>query len=151
MLDALADSAFARGLAESQLLTAGLSAVHLLGFTLVMASGLLSGLRWLGIVLVERPVGDVMSAASKALVVGLGISVVTGFLLFAPRAPGAAANEFFRAKMLLLLAVVAFHRLARGRLAARAGARQTVAWVGVLGLVLHLALALSASAFILLE
>ncbi len=131
-------------------MTAGLSAVHLLGFTLVMASGLLSGLRWLGAILIERPVSEVMSAASTALAVGCCISIATGILLVIPRAPGAAANEFFRAKMLLLTALLAFHVIQRRR-AARASGAQTATWVGALGLALNLALALSASAFILLE
>lgn len=151
MLETLSSSAFAHTLAQSQVMTAGLSAVHLLGFTLVMASGLLAGLRWLGVMFVERPVSEVMPAASTALAIGCGISIVTGALLVLPRAPGAAANEFFRAKMLLLLAVIGFHTVVQRRLAARASSGQTVAWVGATGLALTLALALSASAFILLE
>ena len=151
MLEALASTAFARTIAESQMLTAGLSAVHLLGFTLVMGSGLLSGLRCLGVLLRERPLSEVMSAASTGLVVGLGISVVTGFLLFVPRAPGAAANEFFRAKMLLLISVVAFHAMIQRRRASRIAGDGAIVWVGALGLALNLALAMAASAFILLE
>ena len=151
MLETLSSSAFAQALAQSQVATAGLSAVHLLGFTLVMASGLLAGLRWLGVIFVERPVTEMMPAASKALAVGLGISVVTGALLVLPRAPGAAANEFFRAKMFLLLAVIGFHVVIQRRLAVRASSGQAVVWVGALGLALNLALALSAGAFILLE
>ncbi len=52
-------TAIARSVGESLLLTAWLSASHILGFTLVMGSALLSNLRLLNVVLPERALGEV--------------------------------------------------------------------------------------------
>ena len=48
MLETLQASAFAKAIAQSQVITAGLSAVHALGFAMVTSSALVAGLRTLG-------------------------------------------------------------------------------------------------------
>ena len=55
MLSALQSSWLAHAIGESQTLTAALSALHLIGFTLVMGSALVSNLRLLGRLFPERP------------------------------------------------------------------------------------------------
>lgn len=137
---------------ESLLLTGGLSAVHLLGFTLVTGGALVANLRLLGVLFPERPVADVTIPAGRGIAVGLAVSVATGLLLFAPRALAASANGTFQLKMLLLVAAAVFHATLHRRVAQRAPATKPVLrMTGAVGLALWLGVALAGSAFILLE
>jgi len=150
--DALEVSWLARAVSESQLATASLSAVHLLGFTLVMGSALVCALHLLGVLLPEQPSAAIVRPATRGLILGLCISAVTGGLLVLPRASSAAMNPVFRLKMLLLVAGLVAHAFAVAPLAARttagprtrrlAGLAEVVVWAGV---------ALAGCAFILLE
>ena len=137
---------------ESLLLTGALSAVHLLGFTLVTGGALVSNLRLLGALLPRYPVVEVSRPASRGIAVGLALSVTTGLRLFAPRAMVASANKTFQLKMLLLVGAAAFHlTLHRGvarQPSATAGLQRLI---GGVGLALWLGLALTGCAFILLE
>jgi uncharacterized protein YacL len=142
----------ARATAESLALTAALSAIHVLGFTLVMGSALLANLKRLGALLPQCSVAEVLRPANRAILVGLAISVTTGALLFAARATAVSANGTFQLKMLLLLAAAAFHfavgrndYVQGSRVAPRARAGAAVS------LALWFALAVTACAFILLE
>jgi hypothetical protein len=153
LLEALQDSWLAHTIGESQMLTASLSALHLVGFTLVMGSALVSGLRLLGVTLREVGAIDVIRPATRVLLVGLSVSAVTGSLLFVPRAAGAAANDIFRLKLTLLLGAVLVHFAITRRVAGRGGAGDTGAQraTGALGLALWVGVALAGCAFILLE
>ena len=137
---------------DSLLLTGALSAVHLLGFTLVTGGALVSNLRLLGALFPQYPVVEVSRPASRGIAVGLALSVTTGMLLFAPRAMAASANRTFQLKMLLLLGAATFHVTMH-----RGVARQTRATpgqlrlIGGVGLALWLGLALAGCAYILLE
>jgi hypothetical protein len=136
----------------SLMLTAGLSAVHMLGFTLVMSGALLADLRLLGIALRGRPALEVVIPAGRVIVAGLIVSLVTGVLLFSPKATSAAENVIFQLKMLLLVGAALFHFIALRQAVRREG--PGTAWsrgVGGVGLALWLGLALAACAFILLE
>lgn len=142
----------AHTIGESLTLTAWLSAVHMLGFTLVMGGALLADLRLLGVALRGRPAVDVAVPAGRVIAAGLGVSVVTGFLLFSPKGTSAADNVFFQLKMLLLAGAALFHFIVL-RYAVRREGVGTL-WlrsVGGVGLALWLGLALAACAFILLE
>jgi hypothetical protein len=142
----------ARGVANSASLTAWLSAVHVIGFAIVMGSALVGNLRALGILLTRSTVGDVLRPANRAIILGLAISASTGALLFSARATDAAANGFFQLKMLLLVAATTFqftvdrHRADDGQRTVR-----HVRAVAAVALSLWLGLALAACAFILLE
>ena len=126
--------------------------MHLLGFTLVMGSALVSNLRLLGRLLPERAATEVTRPAARALVVGLLISGTTGLLLFAPRARGTAANSTFRVKLALIVAAALIHFAVQPRVARRAHEAPGVASVvGALGLALWAGVALAACAFILIE
>ena len=137
---------------ESLLLTGALSAVHLLGFTLVTGGALVSNLRLLGALFPQYPVVEVSRPAGRGIAVGLVLSVTTGLLLFAPRAMVASANNTFQLKMLLLVGAATFHATLH-----RSVARQPRATPGLLrliggvGLALWLGLALAGCAYILLE
>ena len=134
-------TALAKAIAESLTLTATLSAVHLLGFTLVMGSALVGNLRLLGWLLSQHAADQVLRPCNRAITIGLATSVTTGALLFAARATAVGVNGTFQLKMLLLLAAAAFQFAYAPR--ARVGAAVSLA--------LWLALAVTACVFILLE
>ena len=137
---------------DSLLLTGALSAVHLLGFTLVTGGALVSNLRLLGALFPQHPIVEISRPASRGIAVGLIVSVTTGLLLFAPRAMAASANGTFQLKMLLLLGAATFHFTLHRRVARQVpGAPGFVRVAGGVGLALWLGLALAGCAYILLE
>ena len=148
---------------DTLLLNAGLSAVHLIGFTLVTGGALVANLNLLGVLFPGRPHIEVTRPASRGIAIGLAISVLTGVLLFAPRATVASLNWIFQLKMTLLLAAVLFHVFVHRRVARSPGhnhitGQSTMFWstsvqraTAVVGVLLWTGLALSGCAFILLE
>jgi hypothetical protein len=138
--------------AESLPLTAGLSSIHLIGFTLLMGGAVVSNLRLLGVLLPERPVLEVAGPAGRGIALGLVISVATGLPLFAARASVAIENGVFQLKMLLLVTAVVFHFAHHRRVVRRDPATPSLLRVtGALGLMLWFGVALAGCAFILLE
>jgi hypothetical protein len=142
----------ATSVAESLLITAWLSAIHLIGFTLIMGGALVANLRLFGVLLPQRAVLEIAGPASRVIALGLAVSIVTGLLLFSGRAATVIANGTFQLKMLLLVAAVLFHFTLHARLARRpeAGTRALRA-TAAFGLSLWIGLALAACAFILFE
>lgn len=135
----------ARTVAASAGLTASLSGIHVIGFTLVTSGAIVANLRVLGALFRARPIAEVVRPANGAILAGLAISVSTGALLFAARATEVSSNGTFKLKMLLLAAAAAFHFTVNRRLTANAPI------AGAAGLSLWLGLAVTACAFILLE
>ncbi len=136
---------------ESLLLTGALSAVHLLGFTLVTGGALVANLNLLGVLFRGRPAIEVTRPATRGIFVGLAISLLTGALLFGPRATAASANGIFQTKMALLLAAIVFHLTLHQRAARREVAGVQRRAVALVGLLLWIGLGMSGAAFILLE
>ena len=148
----LETTALARAVGESLSVTAWLSAIHLIGFTLVMGSAVLANLKLHGALLPQRTTAEVVGPASRAIVLGLIVSIATGVLLFSGRATTASTNGTFQLKMLLLVAAVVFHFTMSARVAKRLEARTHVRRLtAILGLSLWISLALTACAFILFE
>ena len=148
----LQTTAVATAVGDSPLLTGSLSAVHLLGFTLVTGGAFIANLRLLGLLLPDRTVLEVSRPATRGIGLGLLISIATGLLLFAPRAVGAHTNRTFQVKMLFLASAAAFHffihrAVARRPLMSRSALRAT----GAIGLVLWTGVAAAGAAYILLE
>lgn len=148
----LESTGMAKTLSGSLALTAGLSAVHLLGFTLLAGTAFVLHLKLAGAVLKRTSLLDMSRPAGVLLALGLAVSVVTGFLLFAGRATSIAENGIFQTKMSLLVLAVLWQigvqrRFASATPLSSRGARA----IGVVGLVLWLSLAVTACAFILLE
>lgn len=130
----------ATSIAESLALTAALSAIHLLGFTLVMGAALVGNLRLLGWLLARGAADQVLRPCNRAIASGILISATTGALLFAARATAVSMNGTFQLKMLLLMTATVFHfTFARTRIGA------------AVSLSLWTALAVTACVFILLE
>jgi uncharacterized protein DUF6644 len=159
----LENTSVAMAVRDTLLLNAGLSAVHLIGFTLVTGGGLVANLNLLGVLLPGRSAIEVSRPASRGIALGLAISVLTGVFLFAPRATIASVNWIFQLKMALLATAVLFHVFVHRRVArspgynhisghsersSSSGAQRATA---VVGLLLWTGLALSGCAFILLE
>jgi hypothetical protein len=142
----------ATAIGQSSLLTGLLSAVHLVGMTVLVGGAFVSGLRSLGVLFADRPFADVAGAAGRGIEVGFFVSVVSGLLLFSPRAASAAANEIFQVKMLVLVAAVVAHVawFRRARRSAGTAPRRFVP-AGVAGLLLWVGVALAGCAYILLE
>lgn len=152
MLESLQASALATLIGQSQFWLASLSAVHLIGFTLVMSAALVTNLHLAGALLRDRPSREVVRPATRLLLTGLAVSALTGALMFLPRAASAAANPTFRTKLSLLLAASVLALVVQPRVTAGATAPGAPArLLGGAGLVLWLGVALAACAFILLE
>jgi hypothetical protein len=142
----------ANTIAQSVLLTGSLSAVHLVGFTLLMGAAVVSNLRLTGTLFPQRPVLEIAEPAARAIAMGLAISVASGLLLFSARASAAIVNSTFQLKMLLLLGAALFHFAVHLKVARQpASTPGLLRMIGTLGLVLWLGLALAGCAFILLE
>lgn len=148
----LESTALAHAVGQSLLVTASVSAVHVLGFALVMGGALLADLRLLGLVLPRCPVEDVAVPASRVIGLGLLISIATGLAMFSWQARTVLANGTFQLKMLLLAAAALYHfavlpRALRGT-AARPALRRAA---GAAGLALWLGVGVAGAAFILFE
>ena len=151
MADWLYGTMLATTVRDSLLLTAGLSATHLLGLTLITGGAIVANMRLLGVLLADHAVLTVTRPATRGLLIGLAVSIVTGTLLFAARAPAAAANPTFRLKMLLLAAAAIFqltvHRSVTSRADTRSGALRAT---GAIALLLWTGVAVAGAAYILL-
>ena len=146
----------AQTIGQSLMLTAWLSATHLIGFTIVMGGAVLINLRLLGAVLPSLSPADVAKPVNRAIMLGLVVSVITGLLLFSARATAIAGNAAFQSKMLLLVVAAAVQLLTHRSLIRResqfGAAASTRYWLaGALGMLLWLGLAVAACWFILFE
>lgn len=137
---------------QSPLATGFLSAVHLLGLTLIGGAVLVSSLRLFGLLLADHPVPDVAHAAARGLGVGLAISVVSGLILLAPRLSGTLRNGIFQVKIVLVVTAAIFHFTVYRR-TIRTGARSSVLnrLSAGIALLLWLGVAVAGCALILLE
>jgi hypothetical protein len=148
----LESTGLARTVGESVWITASLSALHALGFTLVMGTGVVLNLRAAGVVLPSVDLSEFTRLAPRLLLGGIAVSVLTGATLFAPRASYTALGGAFQLKMSLLVLATVFQlaavALVLNRPASRAAWRRAS---GVVGLVLWLSLAVTACWFILFE
>jgi hypothetical protein len=130
-------------------LTASLSAIHLLGVTLVGGGALVAGLRYGGVIFADQALAAVARPAGRAILLGVIISVGTGVLLVSPRASASAANGFFQLKMLCLVGAAVCDVFVRRRGYGVPGRFATPA--GLMRSVLYGAVLVAGCAFILLE
>jgi hypothetical protein len=139
----------ARTVGGSMWLVASLSALHVLGYAIVMAGALATNLRLLG-VMPSVALRYVIAPASRSITIGLVISLVTGILLVSWKAVAAFGNDLFRIKMLLLLAALVSHFAWQARLANRSEDGSGIL-AGAIGALVWLGLAVAAAAYILFE
>jgi hypothetical protein len=136
-------------IAQSQILTAALSAVHVVGLALVVGSAFVTALALTGLAFPSRSAAEI-ATAGRAVLIGLAISMVTGVLLFSARAEAASQNSFFQLKMLLVVSAALCQLVIQG-VARRALTSRAAPVAGVLGLALWVSVVLAGCAFILLE
>jgi hypothetical protein len=148
----LESTSLARTVGESVLLTAGLSAAHLIGFTLVMSAGWIWNLRASGVLLSRRPLEAIARPAVRVLAIGLTISVLTGMMLFSPRASYTAPSGVFQFKMALFVGAASYQFALSYFALRRPGIGAPLLRVsGAVGLLLWMSLAIVACWFILFE
>jgi hypothetical protein len=155
VLDALTTSleatALARAIRQSVPLTGFLSGLHLIGMTLIGGGALVSGLRATGIAFKDFPLADVIRITRRGIAIGVTISIVSGLLLFSPRASTAIVSGYFQIKMLLLIGALTFHA-AIGRLSISQPAGTFASRLsGAIGAALWFAVILAGCSYILLE
>lgn len=139
---------FALYLRQSPYLIGFLSSIHLLGLTLIGGSGIVSCLRGVGILLPERPLAEIMRPAGKGILLGFGLSLASGLVLFTPRAASAAVNPAFQVKMALVVAAVLFNFILYKIIARRVTLRPLLLGLAVIvGLALWLGVACAGFAF----
>jgi hypothetical protein len=123
----------------------------MVGLGLIAGGAIFSNLARFGAFVAREYRIDAVRPAARAVTVGLAISVLTGLMLFAPRASAAVENTAFVVKMSLLFLAVVVHftlqAVNRREPSDAAGVRAA----GVMGLALWLGVALAGCAFIFIE
>ena len=146
--DWLVSTDFALYLRKSPHLIGLLSAIHLLGLTLIGGSGIVSCLRGVGILLPERPFTEIMRPAGKGILLGFGLALGSGLFLFTPQAALAVQNPAFQIKMVFVLVAAIFHFTLYNYVARSVALRPSVLRLAaVLGLVLWMGVAFAGFAF----
>jgi len=147
----LESSALGRTVGESLMLTAWLSAIHLIGFTAVMGGAIVSNGRLAGALLPTVPARGVVGVGRLLILPGLAVSIGSGFALFSARATTVVESGAFDLKMSLLLIAVAV-QIGIWRRAHYVGHdTRSMVLPGFFGLTLWVGLALAACWFILFE
>lgn len=151
-MTSLEATAVAAAIRQSVPLTGFLSGLHLIGMTLIGSGALVSGLRATGIALKDFPLADVLRITRRGIAIGVTLSILSGLLLFSPRASTAIGSGYFQIKMLLLAGALVFHFTIYRALARRrnvtAGAMRVS---GAVGAALWFAVILAGCSYILLE
>lgn len=85
------------------------SALHVLGLVWVIGGILVVSLRLLGLVMTDRPVSEVALQIGQWRRFAIGVSIVTGLLLFIPDATKCVKSKLFIVKMTFLALALLFH------------------------------------------
>jgi len=147
----LESSALGRSVGESLMLTAWLSAIHLIGFTAVMGGAIVSNGRLAGALLTKVPARGIVGVGRLLILPGLAVSIGSGFALFSARATSVVDSSAFDIKMSLLLVAVAVQIFIWRQAHYVRDDTHSMVLLGILGLALWLGLALAACWFILFE
>lgn len=142
VLTAIQDSPLAHAISKSDhMVAASLQVVHVLGFIVLLASLVLISLRLLKVTLPGQALAAVVEDANRLLWLGLGMTTVSGTLMFIATPKLYFYKEAFDIKMVLLAAALLVHfslfrRTVRRESASRFQARTAVAlslvfWFGI--------------------
>ena len=104
----LGNTPFALWLGMSTWRIAGLLTLHLFGLTLLLGSILLSGLNLLGLFQRQKPAAHLRREVQPVMLLGFGLMLASGGLIFTGGAEAYFAGYWFRLKMTLLLSAVTF-------------------------------------------
>jgi hypothetical protein len=105
----LGNTEFALWLGMSTWRIAWLLTVHLFGLTLLLGSVIITSLHLLGLFQRRKPAAQLHREIRPVLLVGLGLVLVTGALIFTGGAQAYYEGYWFRLKMVLLAVTLAFH------------------------------------------
>ena len=121
VLTAIQNSAVAHAVSKSNhMVGAGLQIVHVLGFILLLSSIVLICLRLLGLAFGQQPIARVWRDATRLIWIGLGLTIVSGTLMFVSSPRLYFYNPAFELKMLLLIVAVIVQVLLLRRVSAAA-------------------------------
>jgi len=90
---------------------------HIAGMVLVFGTILILNLRVFGLILRGEPVSQIAQDLTPLTLVGLGVQLVSGLLLFMVSAMKFTENPVFRIKIALVIAAVAYHFAVHRRIA----------------------------------
>jgi hypothetical protein len=90
---------------------------HLAGMVLVFGTILVLNLRIFGLILRSEPVPQIARDLTPLMLVGVGVQLVSGSLMYLASAIKFAESSVFTAKMTLVIAAVAYHFLVHRRAA----------------------------------
>jgi hypothetical protein len=134
----LGNTSFALWLGQSTWRIAGLLTVHLFGLTLLLGTIVLSGLNLLGLFQRGKPAAQLRREMQWAMVLGFALMFASGALIFTGGAEAYYAGYWFRLKMLLLLAALAFQLTVYPLVTGAGGVRVPRIAQGVTGLLMLL-------------
>jgi hypothetical protein len=107
VLTAIQNSAVAHAISKTNhLVGAGLQIIHVMGLILFLASLVLISLRLLGWVFAQQSVPQIAAEASRLMWVGLGLTALSGTLIFIATPKLYFYNWAFGLKMLLVVFAV---------------------------------------------
>jgi hypothetical protein len=86
-----------------------LETIHLFGLVLLLGTVLILSLRLLGLLMPHQPVPELARALGRYTVLGLGIMLPSGVLMFVATAVRCYGNTSFWVKMCFLAAALVFH------------------------------------------
>jgi len=90
---------------------------HIAGMVLVFGTILILNLRAFGLIFRSEPVSQIAQDLTPLTLVGLGVQLVSGSLLFMVSAMKFTDNPVFRIKIALVIAAVAYHFAVHRRIA----------------------------------
>ena len=138
VLHAIEATRVATAVRDSLVLSAALSGLHLVGMTIIVGTAIVIALQLISRAFSGVSHAAVLVPASRMLLVGLSLSLVSGLLMVMPRASASLANPIFQLKMLALVAAVTLHVVVVRPLSIRdfsftplAGAVQVLLWMSV--------------------
>ena len=99
----LEGTSLAVGIRDSWLLFPLLESIHVIGLSLVFGTIAIIDLRLLGIASIQRSFARMASEILTWTWAAFALTATTGLLMFTTNASGYARNNFFRAKLLLLV------------------------------------------------
>lgn len=107
VLDWLQDSSLAHAISKTDhLVGAGLQIIHVMGLVALLASLVLIGLHLMGVAFKQQPTAAIAKEATKLVWLGLGLTALSGTLMFIATPKLYFYNPAFRLKMLLFFVAV---------------------------------------------
>jgi hypothetical protein len=107
VLSWLQDSALAHAISKTDhLVGAGLQIIHVMGLVALLASLVLISLHLLGLAFKQQPITDIAKEATKLVWLGLGLTALSGTLMFIATPKLYFYNPSFQLKMGLFLVAV---------------------------------------------